>query len=67
MDERSRIIKQIFNNQELTFVKNYEHRVPMRRMGKPEEIASVILFLASEASSYITGATIMVDGGWTAI
>jgi NAD(P)-dependent dehydrogenase (short-subunit alcohol dehydrogenase family) len=36
-------------------------------MGKPEEIASSVLFLASEASSYVTGATFMVDGGWTSI
>nr|WP_280144531.1 SDR family oxidoreductase [Caldanaerovirga acetigignens] len=34
--------------------------------GKPEEIAEVIFFLASERASYITGANIMVDGGWTA-
>ena len=39
---------------------------PIGRMGKPEEIASSVLFLASEASSYITGTTFMVDGGWTA-
>lgn len=39
---------------------------PMGRVGKPEEIAEVILFLASERASYITGANIMVDGGWTA-
>jgi len=39
-------------------------RVPMKRTGRPEEIASTVLFLASDASSYITGATIVVDGGW---
>ncbi|MCK4965401.1 SDR family oxidoreductase [bacterium] len=49
------------------FVKNYEHKVPLKRMGKPEDVASVALFLASDASSYITGATIMVDGGWTIV
>jgi len=57
----------IYNNQENNFVKNYECKVPLRRMGRKDEIASTVLFLASEASSYITGATIMVDGGWTAI
>lgn len=57
----------IFDNQDKTFVKNYETQTPLKRMGKPEDIAPTVLFLASDASSYITGAIIMVDGGWTAI
>jgi NAD(P)-dependent dehydrogenase (short-subunit alcohol dehydrogenase family) len=37
--------------------------VPLKRMGKPEEVAEVALFLASDASSYVTGSTYYVDGG----
>jgi NAD(P)-dependent dehydrogenase (short-subunit alcohol dehydrogenase family) len=40
---------------------------PMKRVGKKEELDTTLLFLAAEASSYITGQTIAVDGGWTAI
>jgi len=55
------------DNQNPIFTNNYCKKTPLKRMGSPEEIASVVLFLSSEASSYITGATIMVDGGWSAI
>ena len=39
-------------------------RIPMHRMGKPEEISNAVLFLASDKSSYITGSVIIVDGGY---
>lgn len=57
----------VFDNQNPTFVKNYSHKTPLKRMANTEEIASAALFLASEAASYITGATIMVDGGWSIV
>lgn len=38
-------------------------RIPMRRLGKPEEVAAAVLFLASAQASYITGATLKIDGG----
>ncbi len=47
-----------------TGMKGLLQRIPMKRMGKPEEISNVVLFLSSEASSYMTGAVIPVDGGW---
>jgi len=55
------------NVQEKKFIKNYEKKVPLKRMGNPEEIANVITFIASDASSYITGSNVVVDGGWTII
>ncbi len=45
----------------------YSHaRTPWPRLGRPEDVASAVLFLASEEASYITGANLMVDGGWMA-
>lgn len=57
----------VFDNQDPVFVKNYSRKTPLKRMARPEDIAPVVVFLASDAASYITGATIMADGGWTAI
>ncbi len=39
--------------------------IPLSRMGQPEDIANAVVFLASDKSDYITGQTIVVDGGWT--
>ena len=41
-------------------------RIPMRRLGKPEEVSNLVLFLSSSASSYITGSVVVIDGGWLA-
>lgn len=48
------------------FRKELEKRAPMGRVGHPAELMGAILFLASDASTYVTGATLPVDGGWTA-
>ena len=41
-------------------------RIPLHRMGKSEEVSNLVLFLASDASSYMTGSTVVIDGGWLA-
>lgn len=57
----------IFDNQNETFVANYEKKVPMGRMGKPDDIAPTVSFLLSNEAKYITGQNLIVDGGWTII
>lgn len=49
------------------FVAAYENRTPMRRMGGPNDLKGAALFLSSDASSYVTGQNLIVDGGYTAL
>lgn len=57
----------IQDGQSEAFLKNYGDRCPMGRMGRVDELAGSVVFLASDASSYVTGHNLIVDGGWTAI
>jgi len=57
----------ILDKQHNIFIENYERKVPMGRMGNPDDIAPAVSFLLSDDAKYITGQNIIIDGGWTAI
>ena len=55
----------VWNNHEKSFENNFQKLSPMRRMSYNHEVASAVIYLLSDASSYVTGENMLVEGGWT--
>lgn len=57
----------VYDGQPAAFVKKYCRKVPLARMAVPADVAAAVVYLASDAASYVTGVNLMVDGGWTCV
>lgn len=55
----------VFDGQAEQFVERYEQKVPLSRMARPEDVLGAVVFLLSDASAYVTGHNLVVDGGWS--
>jgi len=63
-DELAKARSQTLGKSKEEIIASWATQGPMGRIGRPEEIAAAVAFLASERASYITGVTLQVDGGW---
>lgn len=57
----------IYNNQPEEFVNKYSAKTPLKRMGNRDELNGIIIYLSSDASQFMTGQNLIVDGGWTCV
>jgi 3-oxoacyl-[acyl-carrier protein] reductase len=62
--ELSKVLAEMRNESPESIIRAWEESVPLRRLGEVEEFANLVVFLASERASYITGTSIQIDGGY---